>query len=217
MFVALALSAFLIQTYETDNVPPGPAPVPMPAWSDSNDDTTTLDLNRPCPAVSLYLMLKLLGRNPDFSKIVAKLGHTPDGVSISQFCGIAREFGLHLHSVELQERDLTRLRGPFVAFLKPCSGSGTGHYAVARTVGDGSRIQLIDPPEEPGISDRSEVFRPGAWCRIELVPEASLRVTGWSYPIGVGAIGAFGTLIWLGRRRSRGSTLRSAIHSAAPE
>lgn len=153
------------------------APVPMPPAQEPGQVRRLLNLDKPCAATALYVLLRLSGQAAEFDELVARLGEEPDGVPATRMCEVAREFGLMIDPVKLRESDLEDLEGPWIAFCQPCSGVGTGigHYAVMRNIHDGARIQLIDPPASPVVAERDRLLKESGWCRIALVPRPSWR------------------------------------------
>ncbi len=171
---------------QVESVPPGPTPMA------GDDGTLLVDLDNPCAATSLYVLLKLSGRATSFAEIQSKVGvEDSSGVPAETMCKTAAAFGLPLRVVRLRDSDLKRLSEPWICFFNPCDGlaKGTGHYAVARVVDDGTTVQIIDPPRSVQFVKRLDMFREdNPWECIALVPESGLSIHAWIF-MAVGVLG----------------------------
>ena len=191
---------------DTDQLVPPPVPMRSPLKVTQFPDT--VNLNHPCPVTSLYVLFHLSGSKVGFADILRQLDQpTREGIPASVLCQVAEHHGMPLDVVKLDEHDVSSFSGPWIAFLQPCAGvgSGVGHYVVIRPVSDGSKLQVIDPPQPPRIVPRTKLFEKDGWCRIALVPQTRrLNLSRWVF-VAAGAAGCCFGMMWLRRiqRESR--------------
>ena len=136
------------------------------------------------------MLLSLQERPVEFVRLYEALGARQEAASAEELSHVASQLGLDLETVVLENRDLDRLQGPWIAFFQNCAGTenGIGHFVVVRGISDNTKLQIIDPPRPPRVIDRASLFRENGWCRIALIPKRVRRLQFLPF-IGLGAIG----------------------------
>lgn len=112
-------------------------------------EVAAADIGNACGANAAWLMLKMNGRDADYSTILRELGLDSivnDGASIGDVIGILKKNGLKCSALKIRTADFFAKTGRiFVVYEHAPEGEKLGHFYVVRSIAP-DMIQVVDPP-----------------------------------------------------------------------
>lgn len=140
-----------------------------------------------CGTNSLYLYLRLHGRNVRFGALADRLVVSSEGVTMAQLASVAGENGLGSHVVKVTSQQLCSLPVPLIAHYNWRSPSNrSGHYVVVTGISPSS-VHCIDGTTGKATEIPRATFE-YFWSGHVVTPNAPAPIVALLVVIGIDAL-----------------------------